>query len=46
MIPIFNIGLFGGAPEMALAEYFVGIGITVLVVFIPIILVIMTIQRS
>lgn len=46
MIPVFNLGLFGGAPEMALAEYLIGIGVTVLVALIPAILVIMAIQRS
>jgi hypothetical protein len=46
MIPIFNLGIFGGAPEMALAEYLIGMGVTFLVVLIPIILVFMTVQRS
>lgn len=45
-MPIFNVGLFSGSPELVLADFFIGVALTIFVGILPVILAIMITQRS
>jgi len=43
---IFNPGFFAGYPELALIDWFIGVGLSIFIYTLPIIIAIMITQRS
>ena len=45
-MPIFNPGFFTACPELALMDWFIGVGLSMVVYMLPAVLAIMLVQRS
>lgn len=46
MFPIYNPGLFSATPELALIDWFIGVGLSMFTYMLPVLIAIVITQRS